>query len=267
MDQKSMSLEQTANEFVATLSGEERPRAQQELARFIRWYGNGRPLSEIKPPELERFAESLGGSVPAPLERLEPVKAFFAFAKKRGWTGTNLGVHLRLKKTVVKSETTSARHGHRVKLTPEGHARLETELERLKAERPRIAEELRKAMADKDFRENAPLDAARDHQAHVEARIREIEATLRAGDIVSQEEAGDGKPKAKLGSKMVLRDLTYDEEVRLTLVGAREANPSKGMFSVVSPTGSQLVGREPGEVVEVQAPAGTLRYRIESVEG
>ena len=75
-------------------------------------------------------------------------------------------------------------------MTLEGLANLEEELTELKGRRPVIAEELRAAMADKDFRENAPLDAARDAQAHLEARIRSIEDQLRHAVIIDPDQKG-----------------------------------------------------------------------------
>jgi transcription elongation factor GreA len=120
-------------------------------------------------------------------------------------------------------------------------------------------------MADKDFRENAPLDAAREHQAHLEGRIREIEATLRHAVIV-----GEGSPQSNarvgVGSAVLLRNLKSGTEVRYILVSPSEVNPAEGKISIVSPVGKALMERRAGEEVDVKAPAGTLRFRIESVE-
>jgi transcription elongation factor GreA len=83
--------------------------------------------------------------------------------------------------------------------------------------------------------------------------------------VVATEEVDTAK--VTLGSTVTLHDLSYGEELRYTLVNPSEASPTKGKLSVASPTGKALLGRRRGEVIEVAAPAGTLRYRIESIEG
>ena len=95
-----------------------------------------------------------------------------------------------------------------------------------------MAEDLRRAMADKDFRENAPLDAARENQAHLEARIRDIETTLKhavtVGSTTRRPDATAG-----VGSRIVLRNLKFRAEVRYMLVSPSEVNPAEGKISIV----------------------------------
>jgi transcription elongation factor GreA len=149
-------------------------------------------------------------------------------------------------------------------LTAEGHTSLNAELKSLKAERPHIAEELRRAMVDKDFRENAPLDAMREHQAHVEGRIRQLETILKHAEVVG----GGTAPGAKthLGSTVILRDLASGSAVRYTLVSPSEVSPSEGKISIVSPVGKALINRTVGDEVEVSVPVGRLHYRIEEIQ-
>jgi len=199
------------------------------------------------------------------MAKLEPVRAFLSYAKKQGLTASNLGVHLRLSKSTAKRKPQAAqRPVRRVELTAAGYRRLEEELEALRKERPRIALELRRAAADKDFRENAPLDAARERQGQIEARIRELEATLKAATII--DETPSKNEKASLGSTVVLRDLTHDESLRYTLVHPDEANPARAKISIASPLGKALIDRGEGDEVEVSASAGVIRYRIEKIE-
>ncbi|MBI4302297.1 MAG: transcription elongation factor GreA [Chloroflexi bacterium] len=256
------TLYEVATRFLAQLPPEESQRSQQEVHKFVRWCGRERTVAGLTVAEVARYADDVVASGNG--KRLEPVRAFLSYIKKERLTAINLAVHLRVRKPSTKTNLSlRGIPAKTISLTSEGYSALETELEALKRERPRIAEELRRAAADKDFRENAPLDAAREHQGQVEARIRELEATLKDA-IIAQ---GGSEKKVALGAKIALRDLIHDEELRYTLVAPREADPMGGKISVASPLGKALLNQAEGEVVEVEAPVGTLRYHIEKVEG
>ena len=262
----SLTLTELAARYLAGLSAQERQESQQELTKFIRWCGGGRPLSQLTAREVANYAEGMGTSTADPMKKLVPVKAFLTYAKKKGLTATNLAVHLRVKKGAsIASAPAKVSTRQAATLTREGHQRMKAELAALKGERPRIAQELRDAWLDKDVRENAPLDAAKDRQGQVEARIRELEAVLKAASIL-EEGVRINTAKAELGSRVTLRDLASNEELKYTLVSPNEVDPVKGKISVVSPIGKALLDRSSGEVVEVVAPAGTMRYRIEAIE-
>jgi transcription elongation factor GreA len=257
------TLTEAASRYLAALPPQERQQRQPELYRFVRWYGAERPTDELRGHDVSAYAEALGATAVDGPQRLEILRGFFAFARKQGFTSTNLGTHLRLRKaTPVVSGGGAVQEVH---LTSEGHAALQAELENLQAQRPRVAEDLRRAMADKDFRENAPLDAAREHQGHLEARIREIEATLKQAVIIGDAPAGSNA-RVGVGSTVLLRNLKSGAELRYVLVSPSEVNPTEGKISIASPVGKALMQRNAGEEVEVAAPAGTIRFRIESVE-
>ena len=116
---------------------------------------------------------------------------------------------------------------------------------------------------DKDFRENAPYDAAKHHQAEVEARIRQIEHTLAVAQVVDQKPLASNQ--VGLGSTVILEDLTHEEELTYTLVGTNEANPRAGRISIASPVGRALIDRRVGDEIEVQAPVGVIRYQIAQI--
>lgn len=258
------TLTEAASRYLATLPPQERQQKQPELYRFVRWYGAERPTHELRGHDVSAYAEALGATAVDGPQRLEILRGFFAFVRKQGFTSTNLATHLRLRKTAT-SGVSGGRALREVHLTSEGHAALQAELENLQAQRPQVAEELRLAMADKDFRENAPLDAAREHQAYLEARIREIEATL--GQVVIIDGASArSNARVGVGSTVLLRNLKSGAELRYVLVSPSEVNPTEGKISIVSPVGKALMERSAGEEVEVAAPAGTIRFRIESVE-
>lgn len=260
----SSSLGQVAIQFLLGLPSEERLKAQQEVYKFVRWYGEERQLSELTIPEVANYAEQVTSSTTEAPEKLGTIKAFLTYGYKQGLTRTNLAAHLKAKKTSPKS-TSSKRYPQKaVLLTSQGYADLQAELTTLRNERPRIVEELQKAASDRDFRENAPLDAAREYQGQLEARIRELESTLRMAAVMDEKQAISHK--VAIGDTVVLRDLASGEQADYTLVDPSEANPAEGKISIASPIGQALLGEEKGGKVEVKAPAGILHYQIEDIK-
>ncbi len=265
-EERNLTLSEAVTMFLATLSPERKQEGQQELKRFVRWYGAERPLADITAREVGDYGKSISASITDPGKKIEPVRAFLSYAKKQGLIETSLAPHLRITKAKQgRSAKRRAVEGAPVILTSEGYASLGVELESLKNERPAIAEQIRLAAADKDVRENAPLEAARERQGHIEARIREIEATLRGATVM--DERPKSARKVGVGSTVSLSDLKYGDQLTYTLVSPSEANPAQGRLSIASPTGKALLDREAGAVVEVEAPVGTLRYRIDEVKG
>lgn len=257
------TLSECATDFVAGLPAEERDDFRQELNKFIRWCGADRQICELAAIEVSNYAESVNSGSVDVAKVTTSVRAFLIYAKKEGLTSTNLSVHLRVKKT-------TSRRGSSVKgkpvtstMTTEGYGELKAELADLKDERPKLSEDIRKAAADKDFRENAPLEAARERQGMVESRIRQLEAMLKAS-VVSDERPTD--VVVAVGSKVTIHDLFDDERMCYTLVNPNEASPLKGKLSAASPIGKAMLGHKQGDVVEVAAPAKKLLYEIVLIE-
>ena len=264
-DSRNLSLGEVAKRFLTKLSPKEREISQQEVHRFVRWYGWERPLAGLTAPEIANYAERLSLSDTDYAKKLELIRAFLTYAKKEGLSKTNLATHLKTKKAKA-ALPASAKQGipETIPLTRQGYAEMETELDILKSKRQEVIDDIRRAAADKDFRENAPLDAAREQRSHLEGRIRELEQTLKFATII------DGKQepalKAAIGNKVVLRDSASGEELRYVIVHPTEVDPSQGKISSVSPIGRAVIGRSEGEAVEITAPAGKLRYQIERIE-
>lgn len=268
--QEPMTIGDTITRFLVQLNGtpEYKNQCQQDVNRFSRWVGPNRSWESLTSHEIASYADTMGTTTTDAIKKLESVKNLMAYAKKTGLTTNNLGTNLRPKKAPVrsaKSQMFKPSQEEPAYLTDEGHQGLVTELTSLKGERPKIAEALRAAMADKDFRENAPLDAVRDHQAHVEARIRELEGMLRRVVVLNQSSAE--AVRAKLGSLVVLQDEADQSEYRMTLVHPHEAAINQQKISVASPMGKAVLDRAVGEKVEVVAPQGAIHYRVKSVEG
>jgi transcription elongation factor GreA len=137
------------------------------------------------------------------------------------------------------------------------------EHEKLMGERISVREDIRKAMLDKDFRENSPLDAAKDRQGHVEARVREIEAVLRRAVVV------DGSANAgrvRVGTTVTVTRLDDEKVITYSIVGPTEANAADGKISSVSPVGKAFLNCKIGEEVGVETPSrGTQRFRIDDI--
>lgn len=264
---QSIHLSEATRLFLSQVEEEKRPTYQQELGRFLRWYGRDRLLKEVTPPQVDAYVEEVQKSGGDYLARLLPLRGFLTFAKAKGYTSTNLAAVIKVKKMPLrKGEAVLSRKGGEAihHMTPGGYQRLQEELEALKAQRPHIAHELRIAAADKDMRENAPYDAVKEKQGKIEARIRELEAALKTAVV-----ADGGPTTAALvqpGHRVVLRDLVTGEEVHYTLVNPREVDLMAGKISFASPMGKALLDKAVGDRVEVSAPQGALHYQVLAIE-
>ncbi len=267
MDKQNLSLGEVALTFLTSLSPEESKNKQQELNRFIQWYGKERPVGKITPLEIENYAGWITKSTGDATKKLEPVKDFLTYVKKEKLVKATLATHLRIKKTDSKTRL-RAKARQEIILTPEDYDKLKAQLATLQEDRFRVAEDLHRAALDKDFRENAPLQAAREERDQIESRIREIQTALASGVLV-QEEEEEERPKevtVKLGSKVIIRDVASGVQLTYTLATKNNANPAKSKISIVSPIGKALLKQRKGAVVKVLAPIGELRYKIESIE-
>jgi transcription elongation factor GreA len=147
-------------------------------------------------------------------------------------------------------------------LTPEGVTKLKEELEDLTHnQRHKVALRLKEAKEYGDLSENTAWDDAKDQQAFVEGRIAEIENILRHSSLIQPPKVHTA---VGLGSTVHLE--LEDGIQKYTIVGSTEANPDEGRISNDSPIGRALIGKKPGEVVEVAVPSGTMTYKITKVE-
>lgn len=151
-----------------------------------------------------------------------------------------------------------------VVLSPEGLAKLQEELDYLRnTKRKEVAERLKEARSHGDLSENSEYDDARNEQAFVEGRIATLENTLRNAKVI--EDAGHSDV-VRLGSHVELLDLEYGDILAYSIVGSVEADPSQHKISNQSPVGQAILGKKKGDVVEVDAPAGVIRYEIKNVK-
>ncbi len=149
-----------------------------------------------------------------------------------------------------------------IPITVHGAKRLEAELERLKTvERPQVINAIAEARAQGDLSENAEYDAARERQAFVEGKIRELEGTLSNAQIIDPAEL-DAGDRIVFGATVTLLDLESDEEVTYQIVGDVESDIKAGKISVMSPVARALIGKSEGDVTEVQTPGGVREFEI-----
>jgi transcription elongation factor GreA len=149
-------------------------------------------------------------------------------------------------------------------MTRQGHEQLSEELRRLKGvERPAISAAIGRAREHGDISENAEYDAAKEKQAMIEARIRQIEDRLARAEIVDT--AGQAPDVVRFGTTVVLEDLDSGEEVTYRLVGEDEADVAKGLLSVSSPVGRALIGKRVSDEVHVAVPRGKREYEVRQI--
>lgn len=149
-------------------------------------------------------------------------------------------------------------------LTSEGLEKLKQELEELKTvKRKDVAAKIKVALSFGDLSENSEYDEAKNEQAMVEARIVQLEAMLKDVSVVDESEL-DNK-KIRIGSRISIKDIEMDEILEYQIVGSTEANPADGKISDESPFGKALLGSSPGQIVDVEAPAGIIKIEILSI--
>ena len=152
----------------------------------------------------------------------------------------------------------------RMIITYAGLKEMEDELHHLKVvTRKEIAQKIKEAREQGDLSENAEYDAAMDEQRDIEARIKELEKMLKNVDVVDEDEID--LQTVNVGCTVKVLDMEFDEEESYTIVGSTEVDLSQNKISNESPIGMALMGAKKGQVVEVHAPAGIMKYKILSI--
>ncbi len=152
-----------------------------------------------------------------------------------------------------------------VPMTKRGAELLKAELHQLKTvQRPAVISAIAEARAQGDLSENAEYDAAKDRQGFIEGRIQELEGKLSAAQIIDPT-ALDAGGRVVFGATVELEDMSNSELVTYQIVGDDEADIKLGLISVSSPISRALIGKEEGDEVKVQAPAGVKIYEVVSV--
>jgi transcription elongation factor GreA len=152
-----------------------------------------------------------------------------------------------------------------IPITKRGAEKLKEELHRLKTvDRPWVINAIAEARAQGDLSENAEYDAAKDRQGFIEGRIAEIEGKLSAAQVIDPTQL-DAGGKVVFGATVELEDEDSGTAVTYQIVGEDEADLKQGLVNISSPIARALIGKEEGDVAEVQAPSGTKRFEIVAV--
>ena len=154
---------------------------------------------------------------------------------------------------------------NRIPLTAKGAQRLRRQLDELKSvDRPRIIRAIAEARSHGDLSENAEYHAAREQQGFIEGRIATLDEALAIAEIIDVEKI-DADGKIVFGATVELLNLEREEEVRYQIVGEKEADINLGLLSITAPIARALIGKEEGDVIEVNAPGGVVEYEVLAV--
>src|SRR4051794_39035264 len=146
-------------------------------------------------------------------------------------------------------------------LTPEGFKKLQKEIDHLRTDKRReVAERIRVAREFGDIAENAEYDDAKNEQAMLEHKIAQLEERLLSARVITRKEIS--KDAVSVGSHVRLRDMQANKTFEYHIVGSAEANPAENKLSNESPVGKAIIGHKKGDVVEVSAPRGALKFKI-----
>ena len=146
-------------------------------------------------------------------------------------------------------------------LTADGYKKLQKEIDHLRTEKRReVAERIRVAREFGDIAENAEYDDAKNEQAMLEHKIAQLEERLLSARVITKKEIS--KDAVSVGSRVRLRDMQANKTFEYHIVGSAEANPAENKLSNESPVGKAIIGHKKGDVVEVSAPRGSLKFKI-----
>lgn len=152
-----------------------------------------------------------------------------------------------------------------VLLTAEGLKRLEEELENLKTTRRKeVAARIKQAIEFGDISENSEYEDAKNEQAFIEGNILDLDKKLRHAKVIDSAE--EGGENVKVGTTVILEDVEMGDKMEYTIVGSMEADPMNAKISNESPVGMAILGKSVGTIVEVDAPVGSIQYKIVNIK-
>ncbi|MFO7819048.1 MAG: transcription elongation factor GreA [Halanaerobacter sp.] len=149
----------------------------------------------------------------------------------------------------------------KVLISEEGLKKLKGELQELRGpKRKEISQRIKEARELGDISENSEYEDAKNEQAFIEGRIRELEEKLKNAEVINEDEIDT--TEVNVGTTVTLHDEEFDEKVEYEIVGSTESDPDEGKISNKSPIGKGLLGHGVGETVTIEVPAGEVKYKI-----
>ena len=263
-----ISLGDALRESLASLKPDLRHDYEAYVRKYVEHAGADVAVSDLTGSRVESYAEmNIKHTDPNADKRVAALKAWFQFLKKKNYASQNFGIHIRIRKPANQragSRTSAVRiEEPPLEMTAEGIEDLRRELAQLEAQVPDMVKAIEVARSDGDLRENAPYHAAREALAFADNRKKRIEGALKRAVVVDRSQKQDDL--TAVGSLVTVTYLDKGMQLAYQLVGAREANAAEKKISVESPVGKVLLGRRVGEEVEVEAPQGVMRYRIDAI--
>lgn len=262
----TVTLGEAAREYISSLKPAQQQAQESSIRRCLEYFGDQTTVASLSGSKVESFATSqIKSSDRNAEERVGALKGWFQFMRKRGYADQNYGVHIRVRRPAGSARSSSSASKVEeapVEMTQEGFDGRMRQLTELQGRRPDILRAIATAREDKDFRENAPLQAAREELGMVDGEIKQLENEIKRAVIV---EHTGSKDLSGLGSLVTVTRLDTGKKESFTLVGSREANAREKKISVESPVGRELLNRRVGDEVEVAVPSGTIQYRVEGV--
>ncbi len=258
-----VTLGEAFNDYLNSLKPEQRIAYETYVRKYVEHAGEQTPLESLSGSRVESYAEAqIRAADPNAPDRVAALKQWFQFLKKKNYVTQNYGIHIRVRRAAGRSGGPQVRLEQApVEMTAEGLEARKQELDDLKKTRPQIVQAISLAREDKDFRENAPLQAAREQLGMTDGRIKQLEADLRRAVVV--EHTRDDV--SAMGSTVAVTRLDTGKQFSFKLVGAREANANEQKISVDSPVGKELLNRRVGEEVNVVVPSGMVQYRVDAI--
>ena len=263
---KEYTVQEAITEYVMSVPDEKKRTIHPELTKFARWIGATNTLTSLRPSNVSPYSETFGTSASETnKQRVAAVKDFLNYAKKKGYIDISLAPHIRVRKPTLNAVrgTAMRRRTSEVQITRQGYDEMVNRLEVLRRETVRLADEIERAAASGDVRENSPLEAARENQGMVLAQINRLESTLKVATIIEESERVNDQ--VQIGSWVTLEKGGSDINVDYQVVAANEANPLRNKISDISPLGSAILGSKIGDEVTVKAPAGDQQFTVSAI--
>jgi transcription elongation factor GreA len=259
------TLGDALQEYLAALKPAQYHQQEMYIRQYVEHANPATDPSTLTGSRVESYAESqVRAADPNAQQRVVALKAWFQFLKKKNYTTANFGINVRVRRTGGRTGTSAVRLEEApVEMTADGLEALKKELTEIESKIPDLVKSIEVARSDGDLRENAPYHAAREALAFTNDRKQRIETSLKRAVVVDR--SGHDEGLAALGSMVTVTHVERNRQETYQLVSSREANARERRISVESPVGQKLLGRRVGDEVEVEAPQGTMRYRVDSV--
>lgn len=258
------SLASALSEYLETLKPAQRVASESYIRKYLDHAGHETLCSALTPAKVETYAETyIKDRDPNAPDRVSALKSWFQYLKKKGYIPENYGAKIRVRRSSHRNGLMASTRldEQPIEMTADGLEARKRELAELLDGRPDIVRAIATAREDKDFRENAPLQAAREQLGMTDGRIKQLETDIKRA-VVSGSTSGD---LSAIGSIVSVTRLDTASQMQFTLVGAREANAAERRISIDSPVGKELLNRRTGDEVAVIIPSGTVQYRIDAI--